>query len=180
MKKEWMSLEQQRITVNQLTSEFRWNQQVKEYESMYSSYRNLESSLSSVTGAGDMSAIFQFMKSLDPNSVVRESEFEMAAKTTGLWDRARMLLQKASNGEMLTPEQRQEFLRLAKSYVEAKWETYQRLYGDMERKFEYFWLPKEIMPTKFGVENSYQNSSTNTIQNPYIDLYNSVMKKLWR
>lgn len=51
---------------------------------MYASYRNLESSLNSVTGAGDMSAIFQFMKSLDPNSVVRESEFEMAAKTTGL------------------------------------------------------------------------------------------------
>jgi hypothetical protein len=38
-------------------------------------HEKLIASLEAQTGVGDMSAIFAYMKMLDPNSVVRESEF---------------------------------------------------------------------------------------------------------
>jgi len=40
---------------------------------------------SGVGGPADVSAIFTFMKALDPNSVVRESEFDKAAKSGNLF-----------------------------------------------------------------------------------------------
>ena len=45
--------------------------------------KKMLSALEEGTGAGDVAAIFAFMKTLDPNSVVRESEFEVAEGTGG-------------------------------------------------------------------------------------------------
>ena len=46
-----------------------------------------------------------FMKILDPNSVVRESELGMALNASGWFDRAMNIHQKLMNGGVMTPEQ---------------------------------------------------------------------------
>lgn len=61
-------------------------------------------------GAGDLDLIYGFARVMDPGSVVRESETEMAQNTGGVSDRVRGLLQSVSNGQHLTPQVRQRLL----------------------------------------------------------------------
>jgi hypothetical protein len=59
------------------------------------------------------------MKMLDPGSVVRETEFATARDTAGLFAQLENRLQKAQNGQLLQPEQRKQYVSLAKQYLEA-------------------------------------------------------------
>lgn len=168
-----LSAEQQRITANQEKSAFRTNAVVKEFEEMYSQNKNLITSLASGNAPWDMASVFQFMKSLDPASVVRESEFELAAQATGIADRAASLYDKVVKWEKLTDTQRQEFGKLSSAYVQNKAKSYNRLYSDMERTFNYFWLPKELLPEKITVwGNENKNPVTNLTKEAVVDLYN--------
>lgn len=64
------------------------------------------------SGAGDIAVIFQFMKALDPRSVVREGEFALAEGIGGVWDRLQVFQSKAESGERLTQSQRAEIVEL--------------------------------------------------------------------
>jgi hypothetical protein len=64
------------------------------------------------SGAGDIAVIFQFMKALDPRSVVREGEFQLAQGIGGIWDRIQVYQTKAETGETLTKNQRAEIVQL--------------------------------------------------------------------
>lgn len=64
------------------------------------------------SGAGDIAVIFQFMKALDPRSVVREGEFQLAQGIGGIWDRVQVYRTKAETGETLTKNQRAEIVQL--------------------------------------------------------------------
>ena len=59
-------------------------------------------------GVGDMAAITAFAKMLDPESVVREAEFNAAINTASTVERFKLMIQKLKTGEMLSPEQRNE------------------------------------------------------------------------
>ncbi|HCR19356.1 MAG TPA: hypothetical protein DIU35_17910 [Candidatus Latescibacteria bacterium] len=67
------------------------------------------------SAAGDLALIFNYMKMLDPGSVVRESEFATASNTGSIpqiiWARYNKML----NGERLTAGQRQGFIRQAQA-----------------------------------------------------------------
>lgn len=79
------------------------------------------------TGATDVSLVFGFMKSIDPNSTVREGEFATAEQAGGIDDRVLNIYNKLLKGERLTPEQRADFLRAGRESVfkqlEAQKET---------------------------------------------------------
>jgi hypothetical protein len=62
--------------------------------------------LKSGTGAGDIAGIIQFMKGLDPNSVVRESEFAVASSIGSYLDSFKTAFKGWGTGDRLTPEQR--------------------------------------------------------------------------
>jgi hypothetical protein len=73
------------------------------------------------SAAKDHSLVFNYMKTVDPTSTVREGEFATVQQATGLIDRATIqLFNKALNGEMLTPEQRQDFLNVAEDLYDAQ------------------------------------------------------------
>ena len=59
------------------------------------------------------------MKMLDPGSVVRETEFATARDTAGLFTQLENRLQKAKNGELLSPVQRKEYVVLAQKYLDS-------------------------------------------------------------
>ena len=86
----------------------------KEYNSLSSEFKKVKTSYgritaSSDTAAGDIALIFNFMKMLDPSSVVRESEYATAANAAGVPDRIRVLWKKVKDGQKLSPDQRTMF-----------------------------------------------------------------------
>jgi len=72
------------------------------------------------TGAQDLALIFNFMKALDPRSIVRESEFDMAASTSGVPTYIASYLQKIQSGEILKPEERKKLIDVARGqFIQA-------------------------------------------------------------
>jgi len=71
------------------------------------------------TAADDMTMVFSFMKMLDPNSVVRETEYQSAANATGIVDRMGNLYNQTLRGNILNPRQRQEFFQAATAAMDA-------------------------------------------------------------
>lgn len=71
------------------------------------------------TGAGDVALIFNYMKMLDPGSVVREGEFATAENTSGVPDKLRNTYNKLMEGKRLSPEQRKNFRSQAENMFKA-------------------------------------------------------------
>lgn len=110
-----------RKSINDLTKDFR---------SVDQAISRVKAVGSKGTGAGDLALIFNFMKLLDPGSVVRESEFRTAedaraflakAGDTGITLPGFVVqgLEKAATGAKLLPEQRQDFLSRADELFSA-------------------------------------------------------------
>ena len=91
----------------------------KVYSDLNSTYANIKSSSEAKTGPGDVALITGFMKMLDPGSVVRETEFATARDTAGLYAALENNLKKAQSGQFLQPKQRNEFVTLAKQYLDS-------------------------------------------------------------
>jgi hypothetical protein len=62
-----------------------WRRLKDPFNDISAGHKKLIASLEAQTGVGDMSAVFAYMKMLDENSVVRESEFQSAQNTSGLY-----------------------------------------------------------------------------------------------
>jgi len=93
-----------------------WNNFKIPFNKIQIGYQKLVKSLGAASGPGDMAGVFGFMKLLDPGSVVRESEFSAAQNTSGLMDRIYLQKSKLVEGELLTPKQRDEFMKLATEF----------------------------------------------------------------
>jgi hypothetical protein len=91
----------------------------KVYGELGTTFSNIESSAKAQTGPGDIALITGFMKMLDPGSVVRETEFATARDTAGLYARLENSLKKAETGQFLQKKQRDEFVNLAKQYLDS-------------------------------------------------------------
>jgi hypothetical protein len=78
-------------------------------------YRNIDAAFKSDSAAGDMAALYAFVKLLDPTSVVRESEFATAAASGSWGDQVKVAVERAATGKRLTPEMRADFARQAKN-----------------------------------------------------------------
>jgi hypothetical protein len=76
-------------------------------------YGRIQASAKEPSAAGDLSMIFNYMKMLDPGSVVRESEFATAANSASVPERVRGVYNKILTGERLTPIQRGDFTNRA-------------------------------------------------------------------
>lgn len=87
------------------------------------SFKKIQQAVETPSAAGDVAMVFNFMKMLDPGSVVRESEFATAASAAGLGDRFIQLGQRALSGERLTREQREDFAGVARSIMRGQLEA---------------------------------------------------------
>ncbi len=88
---------------------------------------------SGVGGPGDLALVFEFMKGLDPNSVVRETEYATAAKSgnifKGIWAKFNGYLKE--EGGFLPENVKQAF----KSIVQTKLDVYQGQYNQLRDQF---------------------------------------------
>ena len=99
----------------------------KDFRSVRDSYNRMQTSANNPSPAGDLSVIFNYMKMLDPNSVVRESEFATAAATGSFGDRIKGAVAKVITGERLDPAIRADFLDRSRQLYNEQEQTFQSL-----------------------------------------------------
>ncbi|CAK0764326.1 hypothetical protein CCP3SC15_300014 [Gammaproteobacteria bacterium] len=92
----------------QLRSQF--DTLAKDFITIRDSYRRIKTSVKNESPAGDLALIYNYMKMLDPGSVVRESEFAAAASTGTYGEKIQAAAKRVVNGERLTASQRNDFL----------------------------------------------------------------------
>jgi hypothetical protein len=109
----------------------KWNNSsiAKNMEERYVFMGSLIENANLNTGPGDISFIFQYMKMLDPRSVVREGEFATAASAGGvpasIWKMYNQMLE----GDILKPEVKGEFLEAAYGMFNAQKSLYDDQYN---------------------------------------------------
>lgn len=105
----------------------------KDFFKVNESVARIRASAADPSAAGDLALIFNFMKVLDPGSVVRESEFATAQNAAGVPEQIRAQYNKALSGERLTPDTRKDFVGRAEGLFEAQRSVHQRRVSEYER-----------------------------------------------
>ncbi len=108
----------------------------KTFVDVRDSYARIQASTKEPSAAGDLALIFNYMKMLDPSSVVREGEFATAANAGGVPDRARATYNKVLSGKRLSEKQRQDFLNRSDKLYDAQLETHEKLVSEYSRLAE--------------------------------------------
>jgi hypothetical protein len=123
-----------------------WTGLNKDFRSTVAAYQRVKASAGDPSAAGDLALIFNYMKILDPNSVVRESEFRSAeqakawlSKTDDLGipipSAVRTMIQKAKPGQkgaFLLPEQREDFVSRAEKLYASQTGQYEKRKAQFE------------------------------------------------
>jgi hypothetical protein len=103
----------------ELRKEYQALPTVKAFNEVNTAYNQIKGSLSNPSPANDLAAATKFMKLLDPNSVVRESELMMAMNATGLFDRVQNYANYVISGQKLNASQRKDFADASAKLYEA-------------------------------------------------------------
>jgi hypothetical protein len=122
-----------------LASQFDSNPVVKQYNEAALRVANVDQILkSNWSGPGDMAVIFEFMRALDPTSVVRESEYATAAKT-GNWFKgiyARFNGAFNPEGGFLSDQVKQDFQKVLQGRINAASKQVKGIYDDFGRRID--------------------------------------------
>jgi hypothetical protein len=110
-----------------LKQDFMQEPSVKAYAKVKTAFRAVEAAFKNPGPAGDTALATKFMKILDEDSVVRESEFAIALQAAGLWDKASNYASMIISGAKLTPDQRKEFYKIAGDIKNAAEGEYNRV-----------------------------------------------------
>ena len=115
-----------------LRKEFQQRQDVKDFYKARTQFNALRDTALNprATAQDDIAVIFQFMKTLDPTSTVREGEFATAQNATGVPDAVRNAFNKAQNGERLNPQQRRQMAQTAYRSYKAFRDAYNTAAGE--------------------------------------------------
>lgn len=97
------------------------------FVSVRGSFNRVVSSAQDPSAAGDLAMIFNFMKILDPGSVVRESEFAQAAATGSWGERLQAAAARFLAGERLSEDMRADFAERAELLMQAQLRTHLQL-----------------------------------------------------
>ena len=90
-------------------------------------YGRILSNAEEQTAASDLSLIFNYMKMLDPGSVVREGEFANAQNSAGVGDQVRAKYNSILSGERLAENTRKDFIQTAQYLYKTQLNTQKNL-----------------------------------------------------
>lgn len=105
--------EKQKIFENERKLRSDFDDSSKVYIDVKNAYGRILSA--DISAAGDLSLIFNYMKMLDPGSVVREGEFANAQNSASVPDRIRATYNRVLEGERLAEETRNDFIQQAEN-----------------------------------------------------------------
>jgi hypothetical protein len=146
--------------VQSARKEFTALPQVKSFADQTTAYGRVMSSISDPSPAGDLALIFNYMKVLDPGSVVREGEFATAQNAGSVDDRTRGLYNRIMSGERLSERQRADFAdRATRLYggAEQQYKSIAEQYGNFARSAGL--PPEQVIPDYGFVGGRYQTPS---------------------
>ena len=122
-----------------------FTQQSKDYLTTESAMVRIAESARDPSPAGDLALIFNYMKVLDPNSVVRESEFAQAARTGSLPQQIQGAALRVVSGERLTPQQRQDFVQRAQRLYDGALRQHHRRIQQFSTRARRMSIPPEFV-----------------------------------
>lgn len=130
----------------------------KDFRTIRDSFERMKAATIDPSGAGDIAVIFNFMKILDPGSVVRESEFATAENAAGVPDAIRNLWNKALTGEKIAFN-RDDFLKTARNLIKAQQNTQKTLIGRYTKLSNRFGLnPQDVITEVAGEQSAIPTS----------------------
>jgi len=97
-----------------------------DYRTVRDSYGRVQASAKNPSAAGDLALIFNYMKILDPGSVVRESEFATARNAAGVPERIRRIYNRVLEGKQLGTAQRKDFVSRAEKLYKSMMAQYEK------------------------------------------------------
>jgi hypothetical protein len=112
---------------------------VKEYNEVQAQQATIKSVVAGRwSGPGDMSVIFGFMKALDPNSVVRETEYDNASKSGNIFSgwAARFNGKLNPSGGFLSDQVKKDFLATITARLNVKKQQYDNLRKEMSKRID--------------------------------------------
>jgi len=140
--------------IQAIRKEFLGQEQVKDFQKQVSAYQRVINSAEDPSPAGDLALIFNYMKLLDPGSVVRESEFRTAQQATAWLTEVEksgakvpapivLGIQRLQNGQILLPEQRADFVNRAERLYSGAEEGFIQNYEEPFKRFLSPYLPPD-------------------------------------
>lgn len=107
--------------------------QSEPYVKVRDAWQRIQKSAENPSAAGDLAMIFNYMKVLDPGSVVRESEYATAAQTGAFGERVKAAFNRVKSGEKLSDAMRNDFVNRAERLYEGQKEGHQKLIDEYTR-----------------------------------------------
>lgn len=130
----------------------------KEFDALSNDFRKIRDSFQRInaaaadpSAAGDLAIIFNFMKILDPGSVVRESEFATAENAAGVPDKIRNMWNKALTGERISFN-RQDFVNQSRNLFRTQQNTQNKLIKRYTGLAERFGVNPQDVITETDIE----------------------------
>jgi len=120
--------------------------QNKPFSEVRDAYARIQESVKEPSAAGDLALIFNYMKMLDPGSVVREGEFATAQNAAGIPDRIRAQYNKVISGERLAPATRSDFLSRSKGLYASQENQYKQSRKEFRALAKKANLSEDIFP----------------------------------
>ena len=122
--------------VDALSSKFDASPIVKQFNEVQNKSRSIQAIVDEgIGGPADLALVFEFMKSLDPTSVVRESEYDVASNAGNPFKRiAAQMGGYVSEGQFLPEEVKDEFARLSNIKMSIVERQYDNLFSETGRK----------------------------------------------
>jgi hypothetical protein len=118
----------------------------EEYDNLTKDYRKSRDAFNTIqtlskddSGANDYALIYAFNHLIEPNSVVRETEFANTQNIAGLERKVQVWTQKLQTGEQLTPEMRKEIVTTSNKLlagVEPYMKQQKKKYADLSTAYE--------------------------------------------
>ena len=103
-----------------------------DFRIVQTSYENIRSAAKANDGAGDMSLLYNYVRLLDPTSVVRESEFAAAAASGSFGERVQGAVQRVLSGARMPETLRESFIREGRNLYDNQL----RSHNDIADKYE--------------------------------------------
>jgi hypothetical protein len=140
--------------------EFTGLKPVKDFADVSFAYSRVVRSADNPSPAGDLALIFNFMKVLDPGSVVREGEFATAQNAGGIDERVRSLYNQVIEGTRLTEAQRADFVDRAGRLYGGAQEQYQSIADQYTEFARQAGLDPNLVIPDFGFKGSVPKKPT--------------------
>lgn len=144
-----------------LFNQFNGEPIVKDYNTILAKKQSVDSIIESkLGGPGDLAIVYEFMKGLDPTSVVRETEYASAAKSgnifAGAFSKFNGYLK--PNGGFLPDSVKSSF----QSIVDSKLKVQQKLYDNVKKQYEDIALRQRLNPKNVVIDYGVANKKTYT------------------